>query len=297
MTKRNFDMALLEAFGQPTPAEVAEAVDKNDNGHISLAELKGFFEAVATEQPPHEALVKIMDNIAGEDQVASIPRTKFAEWLDGEGFEAFERVSCDPYILNSLIQQKQGISCSGRFSQIVLRCSRRGRMRLCGQRARESIFQQIQQEQMELLEKRAQKRAQEVEQQARARSMPNRETDFSLLVKCQINKEKSFVEATVDVSCEDTLDDVLARYMSAMKEKGASESEIYNPINQPGWLVVQQGSEVSSKGFAVQNFSMQVSELKITSKDNLTFISPSLQTHEVFFKEYKRRDAMKTPRR
>jgi len=134
-------------------------------------------------------------------------------------------------------------------------------------------------------------------QQALARRVPERATDFVVQVSNQMTTQLAMPQVETPISYDDTLDNVFARYMNALKkgpEAPMLEAPLYAGVNQPAWLVVQRGGSMSKRGFAVQNFDLLVSDLKITAKDCIVFMSHRVKAHEVWFKMYRRKEAIKT---
>eukprot|EP00747_Dinoflagellata_sp_TGD_P192630 gnl/TRDRNA2_/TRDRNA2_57728_c0_seq1.p1 gnl/TRDRNA2_/TRDRNA2_57728_c0~~gnl/TRDRNA2_/TRDRNA2_57728_c0_seq1.p1 ORF type:complete len:494 (+),score=55.04 gnl/TRDRNA2_/TRDRNA2_57728_c0_seq1:225-1484(+) len=296
------DRALLAAFGQPTPSEVVELIDKNNDGSISRDELKKFFTMCGipgVEESP-KVFADLMQEVSGDASADSLPNEKLAQWLDGKGF--LEKVSEERGMIwwHGLRQEKEQSSLTGRILwpfRKIRGYYRRARVKV-DPGYRSKLIDKNAKKGFEEALAAAEKRAQEVEQRARAKIVPERATEFEIIAQMP-----DWPEMRVKISYEDTLDDVFVRYIDALK-KGegyaspyrptVSADELYAGIRQPDWLVVQQGDATDKRGFAVKNFDLLVSELELTSADALHFMPRSKDSLEIFFERYHRREAIAT---
>jgi len=102
-------------------------------------------------------------------------------------------------------------------------------------------------------------------------------------------------EITVDVSYDDSLEDVFARYVKRLQQNGVGEEVLFKGEYQPNWAIVQQGESSDKRGFAVKNFlDISVLQLDLTTMDTLLFMTRQRKEHEIFFKKYHRADALET---
>jgi len=237
------------------------------------------------------------ESVTGDAVATSISVDTFAHWLENyrEGRQFLQECArCWTQVKSakeqdSLIARLCFVICALR--RLALGWYRRLRIKLCPS-FRLQLLKHLREQELEKSLQEARKRAQEVERRVRAKSLPERSTDFALKVKLQISDNLALQETDVSISYGDSLDDVFVRYSNALKERGASEDDRYNALNQPDWLVVQQGETVDKRGFAVSNFSLVVADLEITASDTLVFMCRRLGAHTIFFKRYAREDAI-----
>eukprot|EP00747_Dinoflagellata_sp_TGD_P137484 gnl/TRDRNA2_/TRDRNA2_175694_c0_seq1.p1 gnl/TRDRNA2_/TRDRNA2_175694_c0~~gnl/TRDRNA2_/TRDRNA2_175694_c0_seq1.p1 ORF type:complete len:241 (-),score=53.20 gnl/TRDRNA2_/TRDRNA2_175694_c0_seq1:48-770(-) len=233
-----------------------------------------------------------MEEVAGDASLSCVPREKIVQFL--EEAEQGRRMDLDR-LLQLLKFVKKNNSWSGRASSKVRSWYRRLRMKL-QESYRERLYEQFEEERETEQKERAQKKAQKAVQQALARRVPERSTDFALQVFNQMTSQLSMLEVETPISSDDTLNDVFSRYVDALKKGPGAEmpdAQLYAGVNQPSWLVVQRGGSLSKRGFAVQNFDLLISDLEITAKDRIVFMSHRMKDGEIFFRKYRRKEAIK----
>eukprot|EP00747_Dinoflagellata_sp_TGD_P064425 gnl/TRDRNA2_/TRDRNA2_153899_c0_seq1.p1 gnl/TRDRNA2_/TRDRNA2_153899_c0~~gnl/TRDRNA2_/TRDRNA2_153899_c0_seq1.p1 ORF type:complete len:443 (+),score=72.31 gnl/TRDRNA2_/TRDRNA2_153899_c0_seq1:86-1330(+) len=279
---------LCSPFGRPHPGKVAELVDTNSDGQITRDELQFFGDILrmSGRNADSRQMQKLVD-------AAPLTHEKFAQWLD-------ESDTCEQLNVQAMIwlrNKKDSLSWTWRlkwpfrkvryfYVMARLKIDPAGYQK----QLRDAHHRELLKEQL----KTVQERTREVEQKARARSIPERPTDFAMQVG---HPEDQWPTLEVSISYEDTLDDVFARYVDRLKrltaKPGESEDKLYKAENQPDWLVVQQGGERNKEGFALRNLGIPVSALEITAADTLLFMSPTTTFHNIFFKAYSRSEALK----
>eukprot|EP00747_Dinoflagellata_sp_TGD_P137489 gnl/TRDRNA2_/TRDRNA2_175694_c0_seq6.p1 gnl/TRDRNA2_/TRDRNA2_175694_c0~~gnl/TRDRNA2_/TRDRNA2_175694_c0_seq6.p1 ORF type:complete len:243 (-),score=52.73 gnl/TRDRNA2_/TRDRNA2_175694_c0_seq6:33-761(-) len=235
-----------------------------------------------------------MEEVAGDASLSCVPREKIVQFL--EEVEEGREVDLDR-LLAQLKFWKKNSSWSGWASSTARSWYRSLRLKLPGSYSYSYRLCVQLQEEMETEQKeRAQKKAQKAAQQALARRVPERSTDFAVQVLNQLTSQLSMLEVETPISNDDTLNDVFSRYVDALKKGPGAEmpdAQLYAGVNQPSWLVVQRGGRLSKEGFAVQNFDLLVSDLEITAKDRIVFMSHRLKEDKVFFRTYSRKEAIK----
>eukprot|EP00933_Yihiella_yeosuensis_P015881 TRINITY_DN13713_c4_g1_i1.p1 TRINITY_DN13713_c4_g1~~TRINITY_DN13713_c4_g1_i1.p1 ORF type:complete len:324 (-),score=49.48 TRINITY_DN13713_c4_g1_i1:506-1333(-) len=270
----------------------------DNDGYISQAEALTFLNVMMRSEGsrddfPETAVQEFMQEMTGGDASAvSVSRDKFSEKLEDKA-DSFGSEVDRGFLLKSLMEKKKRSTFGGwvtRKAQSWYRCVRL-KLDVSGS-FRMRLSKEWQHEDME----RVRGKAKKVALEAMARSMPERSTDLVVKVKLELTESLSLRETEVSISHEDTLQDVFARFINVIKTVGGvPEAQLYAGVNQPDWLVVQQGDSTGKKGFAVQNLSLLVSELDISAADTLVFVSRRLKSHEIFFKRYKRSGALKVP--